>query len=455
MLQSFRFGNHRSFRDEQQLNLMPVYPSDRRAGEGGLQPVSIVGIFGANASGKTNVIDALGYMQHLVLQSDRDVEPGAGLRRDTFRLVREAAFEPSRYVVDLLLSGERVTYGVTIDDTGVVEEWLYHYARTERYKNGGRMAVVFERSGEHFEWGPAYKGRKDLHAVSDITAPTALFLATAARFKIQSRKDVHAAPATDDLLHETYLWFNRVRIRRGNRGVSRWLGRFGGARGFQPFQDEHYRHQLETLLQIADFGIAGIDVVEGSAEARNAAKELEEAGKYSQAMAMREAGRDRLVFRHKGADRGVVLDLSDESRGTQQILDLGADAVRAIDRGYLLVVDEIDASLHPLISASLISVFREAPRGSRVPQLLFTSHDATLLGSLGGEEVLNRDEIWFTEKGDDGRSLLYSLAEFKPRKDGENRERRYLNGSYGAIPEISADPLLDALSMRVEENVEP
>ncbi|MQY20654.1 AAA family ATPase [Nocardia macrotermitis] len=451
MLQSFRFGNHRSFRDEQQLNLMPVYPSGRDDQEGGLRPVSIVGIFGANASGKSNVIDALMYMQHLVLQSDRDVEPGVGLRRDTFRLVREAMLEPSRYVVDLLLSGERVTYGVTIDDKGVLEEWLYQYSRTERYKNDGRMAVVFERTGDDFNWGADYKNRKDLHAVSDITASTALFLATAARFKMQNRRE---QPAVDDLLHRTYLWFNRMRIRRGTYGATRPFVRISGTRNLQSFQDDYYRHQMEELLRVADFGIAGIDVIVGSREARDAAVELEAAGKYSQAMAMREAGRDRLIFRHKGAEDGMFMELSDESRGTQQILDLGADAVRSINRGSLLVVDEIDASLHPLISASLISIFRESHRGSRVPQLIFTSHDATLLGSLGGEEVLNRDEVWFTEKADDGRSLLYSLAEFKPRKGGENRERRYLNGSYGAVPEISADMLTTAASLRADDDVE-
>lgn len=450
MLQSFRFGNHRSFRDEQQLNLMPAYPSDHEGGEAedSLRPVSIVGIFGANASGKTNVIEALGYMQHLVLQSDRDVEPGGGLSRHTFRLAHEAAREPSRYVVDLLLSGDRVTYGVTVDDAGVVEEWMYHYSRSERYKNSGRMTVVFERSGDDFVWGPAYESRKELQAVSDITAPTALFLATAARFKIQTRRETPLTPG--DLLHETYIWFNRVNIRRGNK-PGRWLL---GPRYYRSLQDERYRHKIEALLQIADFGITGIDIIEGSQDARNALRELEEAGNYRQASVMREAARDRLVFHHKGADRDAILELSEESRGTQQILDLGADAIQAVNLGRLLVVDEIDASLHPLISASLINLFRASLKGRRVPQLIFTSHDATLLGHLGGEEVLKRDEIWFTEKGDDGRSLLYSLAEFKPRKDGENRERRYLNGSYGAIPEISADMLVDALSWRVGEDAE-
>ena len=122
MLLSFRFANHRSFRDEQQLNLTPAYRSDEHE-----QAVRVVGIFGANASGKSNCLDALAFMRRMAVQSDRAVEPGMGLAREPFRLAVDSLDGPSRYVVDLLVAGVRHTYGFTIDDHQVLDEWHYHY----------------------------------------------------------------------------------------------------------------------------------------------------------------------------------------------------------------------------------------------------------------------------------------------------------------------------------------
>ena len=127
MLLSFRFANHRSFRDEQQLNLTPVYGDGTEAGEPTPQAVQVVGVFGANASGKSNCLGALAFMRQMVVESDRAVEPGVGLSREPFRLDPEIARQPSRYVVDLMLGGVRHTYGFTIDDDRVLDEWLYHY----------------------------------------------------------------------------------------------------------------------------------------------------------------------------------------------------------------------------------------------------------------------------------------------------------------------------------------
>jgi len=122
--------------------------------------------------------------------------------------------------------------------------------------------------------------------------------------------------------------------------------------------------------------------------------------------------------------------------------------------GGLFLVDEIDASLHPLLTAALIRLFQSPAVNKNGGQLLFTSHDATLLGSIDGEDVLQRDQVWFTSKGDDGASELFPLAEFKPRRQGENRQKRYLNGSYGAIPELSMRLFEHAVTSRVDGNAE-
>jgi hypothetical protein len=144
-----------------------------------------------------------------------------------------------------------------------------------------------------------------------------------------------------------------------------------------------------------------------------------------------------LHFLHYGAMGDVMLELADESSGTVRLLELATRGVPVLEQGGLFLVDEIDASLHPLLSAALIGLFQSSSTNKNNAQLIFTSHDATLLGMLDGNEVLLRDQVWFVEKERDGASILYPLAEFKPRKEGENRPRRYLLGSYGAIPDLS------------------
>ena len=171
---------------------------------------------------------------------------------------------------------------------------------------------------------------------------------------------------------------------------------------------------------------------------------------------LRRPGRreSQVQFLHYGAVGNVTLDIADESSGTLRLLELAAGAVPVLNRGGLFLVDEIDASLHPLLTASLVSLFRSPSVNRRRAQLVFTTHDATLLGNLDGEDVLERDEIWFTQKRDDGHSELFPLSEFKPRRQGENRQRRYLNGSYGAIPEISMNLFEQALSSRMDSDAD-
>lgn len=119
-----------------------------------------------------------------------------------------------------------------------------------------------------------------------------------------------------------------------------------------------------------------------------------------------------------------------------------------------MLVDEIDASLHPLLTASLIRIFQSPTTNGPGAQLIFTSHDATLLGSIDGDDALKRDQVWFTSKDGDGASELFPLADFKPRREGENRQKRYLNGNYGAIPELSMRLFEQAITGRADSGAE-
>jgi uncharacterized protein len=418
MLLSFRFANHRSFRDEQQLNLLPVYEDGSADAESSLGAVPVVGIFGANASGKSNVIGAFEYMSSMVGQSDRESEPGRGPRRQPFRLDPKVAEQPSSYVADLMIDGIRHTYGFTLDDTQIAEEWLYVYPLR-------RKRVVFERTGQDFDWGEE-SGRSNARKLADIVAPAVLFLSVSARFDPHDQVE-ESRDATSESLHRvfSYLWQKVSRDRPVTRGTKQraymgWL------------RDPARQSAIAQLLRSADVGLQNV---------------FTDPARYT-------ANAFEVLFLHRGAVDDVVFGIDDESSGTLRLLELAARAIPILGKGGLFMVDEIDASLHPLLSVALIRLFQTPDVNQHGAQLLFTTHDATLLGSIDGEDVLHRDQVWFTSKGNDGASELFPLSEFKPRRQGENRQKRYLNGSYGAIPELSMRLFEQAVTSRTDERAE-
>jgi predicted ATPase len=422
MLLSFRVANHRSIRKEQQLNLHPVYDADRPE-ETRWEAVPVTGIFGANASGKSNLVGALQYMARMVVSSHRDSEPDGGVDRDPFVLDAEAKGEPSWYVVDLLLDGTRYTYGFSVDDERVVEEWLDSYPK-------GKKRELFSRAGDDVTPGASQK-QGQLALVESITEPNVLFLSLAARSKQQDFRPV-------------YDWFAR-KLQFRNPGSSS----LQGISAMRALEDAGRHPEILELLRAADLGIeeCGTERVLMDEEAlrkrfgphipRRTLLELEEEGPLEMV---------RPWIGHRGRDGVVQMELHDESSGTQALLGHAPRFLAVLRKGGTFVVDEIDSSLHSLLTARLIDLFQNPATNPKGAQLVFTTHDASLLGRVSGEDILKRDQVWFVEKDSHGETSLYSLAEFKPRKE-ENRERRYLGGSYGGIPFID-DSFAGALAQR-------
>ena len=425
MLLRFRFANHKSFRDEQQLNLTPVYESTGAPeDEPPLEAVPVVGIFGANASGKSNVIGALRYFSDLVGSSDRRSEPDDGIERHPFRLDPAITQEPSSYEADISINGVRHSYGFTLDDQRVIEEWLYSYPLRKRRK-------IFTRQGQEFEWGEESK-RSSIKKIAEIVAPTALFISTAARFEA-NRPGENEFDESSQSLHGTYtrLWRGISRLGPADATLAaRSTYRYARAIGTSAI-----RGPFIEMLRAADIGLQ--DVFTKSLK--------DDSGDSIGA---------RLEFLHRGAVGDVTLNARDESSGTLRLLEITVRAIPILDRGDVLLVDEIDSSLHPLLTANLVRLFQSPVANKRGAQLIFTSHDATLLGNIDGEDILRRDQVWFTEKNGDGVSELFALAEFKPRRQGENRQKRYLSGAYGAIPELSMRMFEQAIRSRIDARAE-
>ena len=427
MLLNFRVANHRSIRDELEWQLHPVYEGDRPTGTS-RQAVPVAGIFGSNAAGKSNVVDALRYMATMVIRSPLLAEDGEGVHRRPFLLDTVALSESSWYVADLLLRGVRYSYGFEVDDECVASEWLYAYPT-------GRKRVVFERDGEDFRVGSSEREAKALTTVAEVTAPNALFLSMAAR----SRASVTS-------LARVYRWFREELVFRTP----------APERGFRPLpmlmrelalrldrRDEPTH--LRDLLRAADLGIEDFRVEtveedpfeEGRPHLKEQSPDEAKAEETLFDVPPRRVRRVRreLWLRHTGRNGSFELPLSAESLGTKAIVEYALALEQVTSRGGTLVVDELDSSLHPRLSAFLVGLFQDPERNPHGAQLLFTSHDVSLLGRKAGEDILKRDQIWFASKNEFGETSLYPLSDFRPRQD-ENRERRYLSGSYGAVPVI-------------------
>jgi AAA15 family ATPase/GTPase len=152
---------------------------------------------------------------------------------------------------------------------------------------------------------------------------------------------------------------------------------------------------------------------------------------------------------HRAGEQAAPLEWHMESLGTRSWLALLRPLLLALDRGSVVLIDELDASLHPRMVAEVVGMFASPRSNPHGAQLVFTTHDATLLSNLPADRLLDRDEVWLTEKNRDGATELYPLTELKPRKD-ENLERGYLLGRYGAVPRMVTGQLSrvaeDALS---------
>jgi AAA15 family ATPase/GTPase len=402
LLIQFRVENHRSLRDEQTLSLVA---STTKADHGSIRVdgfseelLPVVAIYGANASGKSNVLAALDFMRRAVIDSQRRWEPLEPTPREPF-LLSDKRKQASLYEAEILVSGIRYRYGFTLSAARVEEEWLYSWPR-------GKKAVLFTRDGTKFDFGKSLHGENE--AIRELTRDNSLFLSAAAQ-------NNHAA------LAPIFRCFADWRFAVRRQGVRQRLFLESLARRLVMDREQSGldKADIVRLLRDADTGIVDLRV-----------DEIDDTRVDSE----RPVRRASLSFRHRSDNEEYGwLPLGAESAGTIALLELAPRILDVLNGGGLLCVDELESSLHPALALNVLRLFNKpSPRGRRA-QLIFATHDTNLLGTLMGEPALRRDQIWFTEKDPQGATHLYPLTDFHPRKE-ENLERGYLQGRYGAIP---------------------
>lgn len=420
-LLSFSAGNVRSYRDEVQFSLLAT----RLAREGVARelhtasskaPTSVLpaaGLFGANASGKSTLLFAMADMRAIVANSFRGGTRSSGIYRRPFALDDAYEVIPSRFEVELILHGIHWQYGFEITDERVVGEYAYHYPK-------GRQALVFDRTDDEVTFGPPFRptGRRLLPLLRD----NALLLSV-------------AGAADDEQLAPLFNWFlrNLLLAQAANRG-----GR--AARTAELVKDPDAKERVMALVRAADLGVCDIERASVDPEV---AERLQRAIRIMQGEEGDPDASDddiNIVFsetvrlKHRGASGDVDLDPELESEGTMVWIGLIGPVLDAIDGGHVLLADELDASLHPHLVSTLVEMFQDQRLNTRCAQLILNAHDVNVLGD-SGQGILGRDQIWFTDKDHDGATVIFPLADFRPRRD-EALARRYLHGRFGAVPVV-------------------
>lgn len=350
-------------------------------------------IYGANASGKSNVLNAFWFMVNYVLTSHNQ-QLHKLIGRTPFKFHSKTPAEPSSFEVIFTTGGVRYAYGFSVTDKEVVEEYLYYYPN-------GRQALIFER-----------KNTKDYRFTIDVEEQTTLKERTSSNKLYLSVASNWSYSKVIPVLE----WFASNQILTKNSVADAY------GLDAEQLKDDAYRSVIASMLRVADFGIQSLQVRES--DALMALKKGSDIYPNIDAV--------HLVKDENGNAVPYTLNMTEESDGTNSYFKLIGIVKRTLDQGTLLVADEIDAHLHPLLTKHLVSLFNSEEFNPNGAQLIFTSHNTNLLDL----DVLRRDQIWFTEKDEQTAATdLFSLYDFSVRKDTKV-EKGYLIGRYGAIPFI-------------------
>lgn len=417
MLIEFTVGNFRSFKKPVTLSFSAAKPIKEHRDEnvfsaGRFNLLRSAAVYGANASGKSNLLSALVFMRHFVLTSSKDTQASEPIGVVPFLLDSESAGSPSHFEVAFVRDGATYRYGFEVNKKEVVAEWLFRSQKVA-------ASPLFLRDADGIQVKPKFPEGQGLEKK---TRPNALFLSVCAQFN-------------GEMATSVLTWFRGIVPVHGlmDRGYTR--------RAIEMLSDANAKVRLLSLLREADLGIEDILVSEEEIDNTDLLKMLSEEGVRRLQPSLKERVKKSLSSVHARYDSGrrvgsISMDFnSAESAGTEKFLALAGPVLGALSDGGVVVVDELDAQLHPLLSMSLVRLFNSKLKNPRNAQLLFATHDTNLLRHGG----LRRDQIWFVEKDQQESSDLYSLAEFKQPDGSKVRndasfQKDYLEGRYGAIP---------------------
>lgn len=405
MILEFSVKNFLSFKEKVTFSMIANSNkelNDNYVEIGGNKVLKSAAIYGANASGKSNLFKILTLVV-LMLRSSNSVDINAKLPLIPFKLDKGSVNKPSEFEIKFILDETRYVYGFIADKDKIYDEYLYYYPN-------GRETKIFDRTNIN-EYSYTQKDEKILREIEAKNAQNKFFLATATNWNFDKTK------AAYNFLTNGIGTCNNLEILKNM------------AYKMYETNPDYLKDFAIYFLQKADFNIEDYQIsqIDVPGEFLTAIPEFITKTLPDKPKAY------QVLFKHKNSDNYLSID--EESLGTQMIFAFIPFLADSLKNKKVLIIDELDKSLHPFLVQYIVEIFNDAEINKNGSQLIFNTHDTNLLDL----NILRRDQIWFTEKNSEtGESDLYSLSDFSVRKQ-ENVEKGYMLGRYGAVPFIKND----------------
>ena len=409
MILFFKVGNYRCINEPITINFNSSAISEHKETNTirikGHSVLRSILIYGHNASGKSKLIEALIFMRWFAINSATESQAGGPINVEAFRLNPDTETAPSLFEIGFQIDRQKYRYGFEADSRQVHNEWLFEIGATVDH-------LLFVRKKEEFEINETkFSNAENLEK---RTRKNALFLSVASQWNVQKAEKIIS-------------WFQKINT---IHGVHNEMFR---SSTLELMQNEKEREQVIKFIQEADLGIDNMK----ASPRKFYKREIRDIPSETQHFLVNEEFPEIYTYHSKFDDKGSLVGVAqfsmeiEESEGTRKFFNLIGVFLKAIKENRLIIVDELDASLHSVLTKAILKLLNSNKTGSSA-QLLATSHDTALLD----RDLLRRDQIYFIEKNQFGASQLTSLVEYQVRKEAPF-DKNYLEGRYGAIPFIS------------------
>lgn len=373
-------------------------------------------IYGANASGKSNFLRALAFMGRFVLNRFKILQSIDKLPHEPFKLCTDAEDSSSFFEIVFFINDIKYRYGFEMDSHTIYSEWLFADEK-------GKEAKLFIRDIDEDDYVNPNRFKEG--------------------YQFFDKKNQKIKIAKNQL----FIWKCDQEDGEISKSILKWFNNFNMIDGMdhqdyknftmKKMEDENFKNKIVQLVKTADIDIDDIsieeddvplDVIEKLPMPDNLKKEILNDGGLKSI---------EINTKHKKYDSDgnvigeVIFELDkEESKGTRKFFAMSAPIIDTLQNGKILIIDELDANLHPILTQHLIQLFHDKNINSKNAQLIFATHDTNLLKP----HIFRRDQIWLTEKDKYSSTDLYSLAQFKGVRAKEDFEKQYIQGKYGAIP---------------------
>lgn len=430
MLLQFTVNNYKTFRDKATLSMIAsnydkntlevenIYQDE----ESNKRIIKSAVVYGANASGKTTLVNAIACMRQLVIKNSRGLFTDF-IEVDPFRLSVDTENQPTEFEVIFSFDKVLYRYGFEATQEKIISEWLYFKPKTKEVE-------LFYREEEQIDFHETLFAKGKLVASQGLVRENALLLAVSAQFN-------------EELAINVMNWFRNIRIISGIHDSVLQRSTIKRTKTLEG------KKKVVALMKDAELGIQDIEIELMTED--TIPQHYPQSLKSKIISDIQDGNIERInniLFSHRryGRDNEYVNNVpfsleKEESSGTQKYFNLVGPIMDVLENGQLLIVDELDAKLHPNLVCRIISLFHSKEFNHKNAQLVFNTHDTNLLDS----GLFRRDQIWFTDKDKYGAAKLYSLSDFSSDdvRKNEAYEKNYMKGKYGAVPYLGS---LDTLN---------